>query len=165
MAEFSYFDQYLDVEVDFTSYLKSISDTYTFTNIQPIKAKLKNMFTKIDIISKFENDIINFDFYTIVENERPESVAYKIYGNVDYFWIIFIFNNIKNVFTQWPLTEQQLYTLSMKMFETEGIYTQTTYYQLLFEQNEKRRQIKLIKSLYIGEVITAFRNEFEKSNP
>jgi hypothetical protein len=166
--EFSYFDQYKDVTIDLTpyiTYMRSCGDpTYTLTNIQSVTPKLKNIFDKIELISSFENDILNFTFYNITEGERPENVAYNVYGDVEKFWLVLIFNRITNVFKQWPLTQTQLYDVANRLSTTEAKYTLNTYYQLLFEKNEQLRRIRLIKPTFVGQVITKFRNEFEKSN-
>jgi hypothetical protein len=145
--------------------MRSCGDTnYTLTNIQAVTPKLKNIFDKIELVSSFENDILNFTFYDITEGERPENVAYNIYGDVEKFWLVLIFNRITNVFKQWPMTQTQLYDVANRLYTTEAKYTLNTYYQLLFEKNEQLRRLRLIKPTFVGQVITKFRDEFIKSN-
>lgn len=167
MADFHYFDQFKDVVVDLTPYLSSTSTAnnfnYTFTNVQPVKATVKNIFDKIAIVKSFNQDILNFKFWIIEENERPENTAYEFYNNKDLWWAVLLFNNITDVFTQWPVNEDVLSSQADKLFKEEGLYTRATYYDLLHEQNEKKRLIKLVRVDLINDVIAKFRQEFEKS--
>jgi hypothetical protein len=167
MSDFHYFDQYLDREIDFTPYLTHTTEdnsfSYSFTNVQLVKTPLKNIFDKIIIVETFNKDISNFKFWVIDENERPENTAFDYYNKADLWWAVLLFNNITDVYRDWPVSESILAQQADLFFETEGKYPRNTYYDLLHEQNEKKRVIKLIKPEFINEVIAKFRMEFEKS--
>lgn len=168
MSDFNYFSQYNDVEIDFSSYLTNIYNKtgfkYSFNNIQPVKATLKNIFDKIDIISSYTNDVSNFEFWEIDEYDRPETTSFEYYGTTDLWWIVLIANDIKDVFSQWPLTTDQIISLAESLYETENKYTYNTYHDLLTERNDKLKNIRLIKSGIVYDVIASFRSEFEKYN-
>lgn len=168
MANFHYFSQYKDVEIDFSSYLNKIYEEtgfkYTFNNSQPVKVTLKNIFDKIDIISSYTNDVSNFEFWEIDEYDRPETTAYEYYGTVDLWWIVLVANNIRDVFSQWPMNEEQITVLAQSLYETENKYPYTIYHSLLSERNDKLKTIRLIKSDIVYDVIASFRSEFEKYN-
>jgi len=44
-----------------------------------------------------------FDLYDVRNGETPEQVAFKIYGNAEYHWVILIMNNITDRYYDWPL--------------------------------------------------------------
>lgn len=161
-STFSYFDQFSDITVNLNPYLTNISQRsnidYTFSNIQPIQTTLKNMFNRIELINNFKKNILFFDSYLINDGERPENLSYKIYGDVNYWWLFCIFNNIRNIWLDWPMTEEQLNDLANKLYNEDNKYTRTTYYNLLHERNELKRQILILKPFYINDVITSFRN-------
>ena len=46
-----------------------------------------------------------FDLYDIAGEDTPESVAEQFYGDQRYYWIILLFNNIKDRFYDWPLPQ------------------------------------------------------------
>lgn len=165
---FDYFDQFPLIELDYNPYLESVKSMtgvdYKFTNIQPIKTTSANIFEKIELIIDFKKDILNFDPYTISENERIENVSYNKYSSVDYWWVIAIFNNIKNICTDWPLSNEQLIIIAEELYNTEAKYSKATYYDLLFERNEKKRNILLPKPLTINPITAKFRAAFEESN-
>ena len=64
-----------------------------------------DIFRRIKVRSKIKNNISLLDRYDVGEGETPESVAFKIYGSTDYFWIICLMNNIVNRYYDWPLNE------------------------------------------------------------
>lgn len=46
--------------------------------------------------------------YLIKDGERPEDIAERYYGATNYFWIILLANNIKNIYEDWPKTSDVL---------------------------------------------------------
>lgn len=44
--------------------------------------------------------------YFIKDGDRPETIAETYYGSTAYFWIILIANNIKNIYEDWPRTQE-----------------------------------------------------------
>jgi len=55
--------------------------------------------------SKIANNITLFDNFDVPEGDSPETVAYKVYGSTDYFWVVCLMNNIVNRYYDWPLDE------------------------------------------------------------
>ena len=49
-----------------------------------------------------------FDNYDVSNNEKPEDIAFKYYGDAEYHWVILLTNNITDRYYQWPLTQPQL---------------------------------------------------------
>jgi hypothetical protein len=164
-SDFSYFDQFSDMEVNLNPYLNDIKSSgidYAFTNLQPVKVKLKNLFERVEVASDFKKNILNFTSYQIIENERPEDVAYKIYGSVDDWWVICIFNDIKNIYLDWPMSEEQLQDMADVFYSQEGIYKRDVYYDLLSERNEGLRNILILNPFYLNDLISAFRTAMGK---
>ena len=80
------------------------TSSYRQNNVDPYKLA-KNLFRRIKIREKLEDVILGFDQYTISINERPDQVAYKKYGNMQFDWIVLLCNNITNVYEEWPMAE------------------------------------------------------------
>lgn len=164
-TNYSFFDQFKDVTINLSPYFKYIKQfndfDYTFSDKQNVSVKLTNIFEKTDIVNNFSNNIDIFNVYRINEYETPDMVANNVYGDKDYWWIICMFNNVKNVFNDWLLTEEQLIAIANYLFTTEQIYTEQTYYDLLFEQNETRRSVLVLKEIYLNDMITQFRSAVE----
>ena len=48
-----------------------------------------------------------FDNYDVKDGENPEDIAFKLYGDAEYHWVILMTNNITDRYYQWPLTQPQ----------------------------------------------------------
>lgn len=155
-------DQLKDTEIDLTKYLKNFSDsnyTLELMNDQPILSVIKNIFSQSTFIKNFKTDAgFNFSDYLIEEGELPEDVSLQFYNSVDYWWIICLFNDITNPLTQWPLNENQIFTIMGDLILKENKYSPITYYNLLFEMNEKRRNIRILESSDLLDVIKSLRD-------
>ena len=63
-----------------------------------------DIFRRVKTRNKIKNNIALLDAYDVADGERPEHVAYKIYGDTDFFWVVCMINNIENVYYDWPLS-------------------------------------------------------------
>ena len=66
---------------------------------------MPDIFRRIKVRSKIKDNISLYDKYDVGEGESPETVAFKIYGDTNYFWVVCLMNNIVNRFYDWPLDE------------------------------------------------------------
>ena len=95
------------------SYLPDVyvrTSSYRQNNVDP-HILAKNLFRRIKIREDLDDAILGFTQYTIGNNERPDQVASKHYGNQNYDWIILLCNNIINTYMEWPMTEDELYKM------------------------------------------------------
>jgi hypothetical protein len=65
--------------------------------------KIKNIFKRGTIREDIFENLVFFEKYDIIGDERPDSVANKIYNNPDLDWIVLLANNITNVYEEWPM--------------------------------------------------------------
>ena len=128
-----------------------------------------------------------FDLYDITGEETPESVAEQFYGNQKYYWVILLFNNIKDRFYDWPLSQEQFETyINDKYTNVNGIHhyevtqdsgpttsfdnshmiqvnsttsgaTAVTNYDYELRLQQKKGRIKLIKSEFLDLITDEFR--------
>jgi hypothetical protein len=159
MADFSYFDQFTDIEIDLTSYLKSIPTTgsYTFNNKQPVVTTIKNLFTKYEIVFDYKKNIDLILDYKIKDDEFIETVSYNIYGSPEYWWIIALFNDIQNPFRDWPLSQPEVIQIATNLFNTERKYSYNTYLNFVSSRNESKRDIIIPKSDTLKDIIWKYR--------
>ena len=87
-----YFDQFPIIDYN-------LSDTNGNTK------EVTDIFRRVKARSKIQDNVTLFDNYDVAEGEKPEDVAYKMYGEADYFWVITLVNNIVNRYYDWPLPE------------------------------------------------------------
>jgi hypothetical protein len=75
---------------------KNLSD-YTVT---------KNLFKRAKLRDDIFQNLNYFEKYKIIADERPDNVAYKIYDDETLDWVILLSNNILDIKTEWPMTQQ-----------------------------------------------------------
>jgi hypothetical protein len=89
-----------------------------FTKFPKIGYDIDNTGTNVRIVTdiihkaKFldivrQNDIIFYP-YDVKEGETPEIIAAKLYDSAQYHWVVLLANDIKNLWTEWPLSYDQL---------------------------------------------------------
>ena len=92
-----YFRNLPDFEyVNTTSDGRSISDYVT----------VKNLFKKGKLREDIADESTFFEKYTVKGNDRPDNVAFEVYGDPTLDWVVLLSNNIINVYKEWPLDQQ-----------------------------------------------------------
>ena len=68
---------------------------------------LPNILRRVKLRSGLRTGSFLFDAYDVKEGERPEDIAYRVYGDTELHWVILMTNNITDSYYQWPLTQPQ----------------------------------------------------------
>ncbi len=63
-----------------------------------------NLLKRVAIKSKVKDNAIMYDTYDVIEGQRPEEIAFLMYGDPELHWIILLLNNITDVYHDWPLS-------------------------------------------------------------
>jgi hypothetical protein len=170
MVSNMYFSMFPKIDYD----LLGNGTTNRFTNI-----------TKRAFISNHvRKNIVNFDFYDVVDGESPEIIADLYYKNVYLHWIVLLSNDIVNVYDQWPKSLLSLenyindkyddpfgvhhYTINQSSGDTTKkiIITDNTFYpnadvvsnyQYESDLNDDKRRIRLIQRQYVEQIILEYR--------
>ena len=87
---------------------------YSESNIQ-----IKNLFRKNKIRDDIFGNLVYFNKYNILGNERPEQVAEKFYEDETLDWVILLSNNIINIRSEWPLDD---FSFKEYLIEKYGSY-------------------------------------------
>lgn len=134
--------------------------------------------------------------YLIKDGERPEDIAEQYYGSTSFFWIILLANNIKNIYEDWPKTDDVLYQyiankygsiqnaqLNVHHYEDSlgniinssadvveidpnidywdgSELNRVTNFEYEVDNNDRKRNINLIRSEYKGQILKEFQNLF-----
>ena len=78
---------------------------YNLSGVNGNTKVVTDIFRRVKVRSKLSDNVTLFDKYDVIEGEKPEDVAYKAYGDADYFWVVTLVNNIVNRYYDWPLDE------------------------------------------------------------
>lgn len=161
----------------FQGFDKIIFNSYIITNLLN-RAKIKNI--EVVIGSKI------YDSYIISDGEKPETIAEKYYGSTSYFWIVLFANNIKNIYEEWPKSQEvfdkyviekyksvEYAKTNIHHFEDEDGFhitqdswngldkTKISVYDYEMKINEDKRIINLIRPEYKNQIVREFQNFFK----
>ena len=68
---------------------------------------ITNLLKRVTLRTKVRTNTLLYDTYDVKEGERPEDIAYKLYGSTEYHWIVLFVNNITDRYHQWPMSTPQ----------------------------------------------------------
>ena len=85
--------------------------------------EVKNLFKRGKIRDDIYENVTYFTKYSIKGDDRPDNVAFDIYEDSKLDWTILLANNIVNVQTEWPLTQESFENYLLNKYGTnENIY-------------------------------------------
>jgi len=144
-----------------------------------------NLLRRVAIRTKVKANTALFDTYEVREGESPESIAWKLYGDVDYHWIVLMMNDITDRYHEWPLSTPQFlsflsekysdpnethhYEISQTSGETTTkinigdsnadypTATEITNFEYEESEQNKKRQIRLLDPAYVGQFTKEFK--------
>lgn len=120
-------------------------------------------------------NITIYDEYDILDNETPELIAEKIYGNSKYHWIIMLVNERYDYTNDFPLSSYDLekyindkYTnpyaihhyVSSDGYIVDSNYsgaTSVSNYNYEVSINESKRRIKIVPKLLIDKILSEYK--------
>ena len=73
----------------------------------------KNLFKRVKLRPDFYNSFTYFHKYQILDGERPDQVAKKLYDSSKLDWVVLITAGITNVRNQWPLSDKDIYEYAL----------------------------------------------------
>lgn len=112
---------------------------------QPAGVVVKDILRRSKFFNSVQDSLGLYRTYTVQDGERPEQVANKFYGNVNYFWIVMLFNEIHDPFFEWAMSDNDVVEYCTR------VYGVPTMYQVRHYERD---------GLVIGEV-----REFDKEDP
>jgi len=78
---------------------------YNLTGVNSNTKEVTDIWRRVKVRSKIANNVALFDKFDVPEGDSPETVAYKVYGDAEYFWVVCLMNNVVNRYYDWPLDE------------------------------------------------------------
>lgn len=94
---------------------------------------------------------VHTENYQVKDGDTLDTIAYDIHGDVKYWWVVAILNDIKDPFYDLPLTFESL----RKWFDIlveEGIKVLDDWNDFV-KENNKKRNIVILKHKYLPEFI------------
>ena len=100
--------------------------------------KVKNLFKGVRLREDILQDLTVFEKYQIQGEDRPDNVAYNFYGDSKLDWLVLKCNNIINIQSEWPMTQEDFDRYLLKKYETyDNIYNGIHHYETIEIKNSK----------------------------
>jgi hypothetical protein len=106
-------------------YVSRTADTKNISEYRTVK----NLFKKGKLRDDIFGDLSFFTKYQIVGDNRPDNVAYEVYGDETLDWLILLSNNILNVQTEWPLTQDSFQNFLINKYGSDELIFETHHYE------------------------------------
>lgn len=130
----------------------------------------------IKLDSRLKEDSSMYTIYQCADNETPEIISHKYYGNTGYHWIIMLLNERFDPFIDFPKTDYIIRKYTVKKWGSlDGVHhyvdstgdvvdafaidkTPVTHYEFELDRNEKLRPVKVLRKELLGEFIGMYRS-------
>ena len=100
--------------------------------------KVKNLFKGVRIREDILQDLTVFEKYQIVGDDRPDNVAFRVYGDSKLDWLVLKCNNIINIQSEWPMTQEDFDRHVIEKYETyDNLYNGIHHYETVEIKNSK----------------------------
>lgn len=91
---------------------------------------VKNLFKKGKLREDIFQNLAFFTKYKIQGDDRPDNIAFKVYGDSTLDWLVLICNNVVNIQTEWPMTQQAFDTFLLEKYgDYETLYNGVHHYE------------------------------------
>jgi hypothetical protein len=140
---------------------------YQFGN-EENTALFQNIGAYISILDEMKDDVAFYNLYHIGEFERPDTLSYRLYGNIGFYWTFYYLNpHIRE--SGWPLSIQELYTRVKKDYPNRVVTTNSDISKILLPGTEVRGSKSsttgtiVKRNLDMGQLIIRAGDNFEGS--
>jgi hypothetical protein len=101
----------------------------------------KNIFKRAKLRDDFANVVTAFTYYQIIDNERPDQIAQKVYNDPELDWVILTTNNITNFSNQWPLDNESFHKYLLDKYGSEEEIQAIHHYESVEYRDEYNRLV------------------------
>lgn len=104
---------------------------------------LTNIMLHSRVLDLAANKSAVFYEYDIKDTDRPDTLAYRYYGDSSYDWVLFVTNNMIDPTTDWPINESVFSTYIENKYGSMSKATQTvhSYYRIISPQKIVQSEI------------------------
>ena len=127
-----------------SNYFSKVPDLNYVSRLQYYRivdyVKVINLFKGVRIREDILQDLTVFEKYQIVGDDRPDNVAFRVYGDSKLDWLVLKCNNIINIQSEWPMTQEDFDRHVIEKYETyDNLYNGIHHYETV--------EIKISKEL------------------
>ena len=98
---------------------------------------VKNLFKKGSIADDILTNLSLHTKYQIKGDDRPDNVAFDVYGNSNLDWLVLACNNIINIQNEWPMLQNDFDAYLLEKYETYQNLNAVHHYETVEIKNSK----------------------------
>jgi hypothetical protein len=92
--------------------------------------RVKNFFKRAKLREDIFQELAFFERYTIEGDDRPDNVAFKIYDDSTFDWVVLVSNNIINIQSEWPLPQRDFDRFLLDKYgDYDTLYNEIHHYE------------------------------------
>ena len=91
--------------------------------------RTKNLFKRAKLSPDIFENLNLFTKYKIIGDDRPDNVAYEVYGDQNLDWLIMLSNNIINLENEWPMEQTAFHNYLLKKYRTNAKIYSVRHYE------------------------------------
>jgi len=155
-------------------------------NGNPIE--IQDILTRLVVRQNVATRNVLFSKHAVKDTQTPESLSLEYYGTVKHYWVNLMINKYYDRYYDWPLTERNLQKYSVSKYadpngthhyeiaqesgdteikikvEVADYPSATLVTNIEYERyvNDKRKNIKVLKKLYIESFVSEFNSLLKK---
>ena len=90
---------------------------------------VKNFFKRGKLREDIFQDLTFFTKYIVQGDDRPDTVASKVYNDPTLDWLVLMANNIINVQSEWPMSQGDFHAYITNKYDEETLYSGIHHYE------------------------------------
>ena len=90
---------------------------------------VKNFFKRGKLREDIFQDLTFFTKYIVKGDDRPDTVASKVYDDPTLDWVVLMANNIINVQSEWPMSQADFHAYVTNKYDEETLYSGIHHYE------------------------------------
>ena len=90
---------------------------------------VKNFFKRGKLREDIFQDLTFFTKYIVKGDDRPDTVASKVYDDPTLDWVVLMANNIINVQSEWPMSQADFHEYVTNKYDEETLYSGIHHYE------------------------------------
>lgn len=138
---------------------------YTSNNAVTGVDAVTNIIARFGFEKTLKKNSNAFYEYQIQDGDTPEIIADKYYGNVEYHWVVLMFNDIIDPQFDWPLNQNTIMEYIDKKYAANGAANTTVQSGIIWALSENNVQayFKVIKTTTNDGTITIEKLQVDKN--
>lgn len=140
---------------------------FYFSNLSNVTidgVEYKNIYTRIHIKDLYRTNENLYDIHKLKDGDDIQSLAYQLYGDRAYYWIIILSNGKTDWLYDFPLSDIELRDKVAKYMLTAPTGTvEDTVYEAWREENETKRVIYALKPSLLPALLEKIKDIYKGS--